>query len=221
MEGVLVPESEASFNKRKFVKPQYDYSKHMKPTGVSGSVFISKDGKVTRVGEPDTPNYSKGLNLDPQLFPWISKDAEDEAAHYKRMELFKADEIVDPEIDDLLNRSDDEDLFNDDNALDDDFVLKANADEDGYCETPVMDDEFDDYHDDEDFEDVGVDSDVEEDFAKLSIDEKPKPSETIYKNLDKDIMIVPGRPVHSLLMEEKFEVVCSFLVDNFINLIYM
>lgn len=221
MEGVLVPEVDAPMNKKKEVKAKYDYNKHLRPTGVPGSIFVSKDGKVSKVGEPERTNFSKGLNLDPQLFPWTSKDAEEEAAYYKKMEIFNADQIIDPEIDKVLNIEDDDDeLFNEENALDDDFVLKANMDDDdeydpdGYVDDDLSDyggyDDVDDGFDvDDDMDDYDDDDDDEmgKRFKKLSLDHK---GEGVIKDFEKDIMAVPGRPVHSLFLEEKFEVVCTF-----------
>lgn len=208
-EVVLVPERLNPANQKKVVKKKrYDYNQHLKTTGAPGAVFISKNGVVTTNGEPTKPDYSKGLNLDPKLFPWISKEAEEESKLHSKMSLINPDGVIDEEIDEILNLEDDEYFNDENNLLEDDFVIKANYDSENEENNITLK-----YHSDEDDyfdnDDIDVDSDLEDDFDKLSLAEN-KEDEVVYKDFDKDIIAKPGRPAHSLLLEENFEYVRNF-----------
>jgi len=133
---------EKSKPSRTFVHGGYDYGIHMKPTGTApGAVFVSKDGRISMVGEEEDENTStaqkrgavaaKRTVENPQLLPeelFASKPSKDAVKADAHDKLFGAIGEIDPEVQRLLD-SDNEDEsdgeLDPEDTLDDDFVMQA------------------------------------------------------------------------------------------------
>lgn len=114
--------------KQSYVRGGYDYGLHMKESGKRGSVFVSKEGRVSTVGEDDEEESSKKV-AGPQLLPaelFASKPSKDAVRADQHDKMFGASEDIDPEVQAMLDSSDDEDEEKDEeDLLADDFVMQA------------------------------------------------------------------------------------------------